>query len=244
MSASFYAQFSNFAPIPIAIGIVGIGFIKTCMKWLKRAVVLILVLGILFFCITNIWVVSSTKANVLSAYDKLPDHRVALVLGTSHKTTAGLPNQFFEKRMDTAAELYKVGKIDHFILSGDNRSKFYNEPIEMQKALISRGVPVSAITLDYAGLRTLDSVVRSKEIFGQDKIIIITQPFHSYRALFISQYYNIEAVAVVASEPELDVSFKVRIREYFARTKAVLDLYILKTSPRFLGKKVEIIINS
>ena len=214
------------------------------MKWLKRAVVVVLVLGILFFCIANIWVVSSTKAQVLSAYDKLPDHRVALVLGTSHKTTAGLPNQFFEKRMDTAAELYKVGKIDHFILSGDNRSKFYNEPVEMRKALITRGVPSSAITLDFAGLRTLDSVVRSKEVFGQDKIIIITQPFHSYRALFISQYYDIDAVAVVASDPDLEISFKVRIREYFARTKAVLDLYILKTAPRFLGKKEEIIINS
>jgi SanA protein len=214
------------------------------MKWLKRTVVVVLVSGILFFCIANIWVVSSTKAQVLSAYDQLPDHRVALVLGTSHKTTAGLPNQFFEKRMDTAAELYKAGKIDHFIVSGDNRSKFYNEPVEMRKALINRGVPVSAITLDFAGLRTLDSVVRSKEVFGQDKIIIITQPFHSYRALFISEYYKIDAVAVVASDPDLEVSFKVRIREYFARTKAVLDLYILKTAPRFLGKKEEIIINS
>jgi SanA protein len=214
------------------------------MKWLKRAVVVVLVPGILFFFIANIWVVTSTKDQVLSAYDKLPDHRVALVLGTSHKTTAGLPNQFFEKRMDTAAELYKVGKIDHFIVSGDNRSKFYNEPVEMRKALIARGVPTAAITLDFAGLRTLDSVVRSKEVFGQDKIIIITQPFHSYRALFISEYYNIDAVAVGASDPDLEISFKVRIREYFARTKAVLDLYILKTNPRFLGKKEEIIINS
>jgi SanA protein len=146
--------------------------------------------------------------------------------------------------MDTAAELYKIGKIDHFILSGDNRSKFYNEPVEMRKALMSRGVPSSAITLDFAGLRTLDSVVRSKEIFGQDKIIIITQPFHSYRALFISQYYDMDAVAVVASEPELEISFKVRIREYFARTMAVLDLYVFKTAPRFLGKKEDIIIHS
>lgn len=214
------------------------------MKWLKRVVVSILVLGILFFLVSNIWVVRSTRDNVLSAYDKLPDHRVALVLGTSHRTTAGLPNQFFEKRMDTAAELYKIGKIDHFILSGDNRSKFYNEPVEMRKALMSRGIPSSAITLDFAGLRTLDSVVRSKEVFGQDKIIIITQPFHSYRALFISQFYSIDAVAVVASEPELEISFKVRIRECFARAKAVLDLYVLKTAPRFLGKKEDIIIHS
>ena len=213
------------------------------MKWLKRVVVSVLALGFLFFLLSNIWVVSSTKVNVLSAYDKLPDHRVALVLGTSNKTTAGLPNQFFEKRMDTAAELYKIGKIDHFILSGDNRSKFYNEPVAMRKALMSRGIPAAAITLDFAGLRTLDSIVRSKEIFGQDKIIIITQPFHSYRALFISRYYKIEAVAVVASDPELEISFKVKIREYFARTKAVLDLYILKTNPRFLGKKEDIIIN-
>jgi SanA protein len=214
------------------------------MKWLKRVVVYTLVLGFSFLIISNIWVVRSTRDQVLSAYDKLPDHRVALVLGTSNKTTAGQPNQFFEKRMDTAAQLYKIGKIDHFILSGDNRSKFYNEPAAMRRALISRGVPTSAITLDFAGLRTLDSVVRSKEVFGQDKVIIITQPFHSYRALFISQYYKIDAVAVVASEPDIEISFKVKIREYFARSKAVLDLYVLKTTPKFLGKKEDIIINS
>lgn len=214
------------------------------MKWLKRIIIILLILSFSFFCISNLWVVGSTKANVYTESDKLPEHRVALVLGTSNKTTAGLPNQFFERRMDTAAELYKIGKIDHFILSGDNRSMFYNEPIEMRKSLVSRGVPVNAITLDYAGLRTLDSVVRSKEIFGQDKIIIITQPFHSYRALFISNYYNIDAVAMVASDPGLEISFKVRIREYFARTKAVLDLYILKTSPRFMGEKENIIIKS
>jgi SanA protein len=209
-------------------------------KWLKWVGIALPVLGILFFVLCNIWVVSSTQVKVYSDNNKLPDHRVALVLGTSNKTTSGLPNQFFEKRMETAAELYKMGKIDHFILSGDNRSRFYNEPFEMQKALVSRGVPLGAITLDYAGLRTLDSVVRCKEIFGQNEIIIITQPFHSYRALFISNYYEMDAVAMVASDPGLDISFKIRIREYFARTKAVLDLYILNTSPRHLGKKEDI----
>jgi SanA protein len=114
----------------------------------------------------------------------------------------------------------------------------------MRKALIKEGVPATAITLDYAGLRTLDSVVRSKKIFGQDRITIITQPFHSYRALFISSYYGIDAVAMVTEEPELEKSFKVRIREYFARTKAVLDLYIFKTAPRFLGRKEQININA
>jgi SanA protein len=114
----------------------------------------------------------------------------------------------------------------------------------MKKALIKKGVPASAITLDYAGLRTLDSIVRSKKIFGQHKITIITQPFHSYRALFISRYYEMDAVAMVAEEPELDRTFKVRLREYLARTKAVLDLYIFKTDPRFLGEKQQINITS
>jgi len=214
------------------------------MKWLKRVGIALPVIAFLFLLITNIWVVNSTRTKLFSDVEQLPGHRVALVLGTSNKTVAGTPNQFFEKRMETAAELYKSGRIHHFILSGDNRTKFYNEPLAMQKALVSRGVPASAITLDYAGLRTLDSVVRCKEIFGQNEIIIITQPFHSYRALFISNYYDIDAVAMTASEPDFDVSFKVKIREYFARSKAVLDLYVLKTTPRHLGKKERINIAS
>ena len=189
---------------------------------------------------SNGWVILSTQNHVYSEASTLPEHAVALVLGTSHRLTGGDPNPFFVKRMQTAAELFKLKKIRHFILSGDNRTKYYNEPAEMRKALMELGVPENAITLDYAGLRTLDSIVRSKEIFGQDSIVVITQPFHSYRALFICRYYEIEAVAMVADEPELESSLKVRLREYLARPKAILDLYVLKTAPRHLGKKEEI----
>lgn len=214
------------------------------MRWVIRTVFTALFVFILVIVATNLWIILSTTHQVFSDLTKLPDHRVALVLGTSNKTVGGNVNYYFRKRMETAAELYRMGKIDHFILSGDNRSMYYNEPREMRKALIKLGVPSSAITLDYAGLRTLDSVVRCKQIFGQNRITIITQPFHSYRALFISQYYNIEAVAMVAQEPDFEFSFKVRLREYFARTKAVLDLYVLKTSPRFLGEKEQIEVSS
>jgi len=210
------------------------------MRWLKRIVVILILLFFILLLVCNVWIVKSTESKVYTDWTKLPDHRVALVLGTSHRISNGMPNPFFEKRIDTAAELYKMGKIYQFILSGDNRTKFYNEPLEMRKALIKRGVPASAITLDYAGLRTLDSVVRSKEIFGQDKITIITQPFHSYRALFISHFYDIDAVAMVAGEPDYDYAVKVRVREYFARTKAILDLYVFRTAPRFLGQKEEL----
>lgn len=214
------------------------------MRWLKRFVLWTALSVVLIIGGCNIWIVKSTEENVYSDLALLPDHRMALVLGTSHRSVGGGPNPFFQKRIEMAAMLYAMGKIDHFILSGDNSTRYYNEPVEMKKALIRQGVPASAITLDYAGLRTLDSVVRSKKVFGQNKITIITQPFHSYRALFISRYYDMDAVAMVADDPELDKTFKVRLREYLARTKAVLDLYVFKTDPRFLGEKEEIIITS
>jgi len=185
----------------------------------------------------NIWVIKSTEDKVFSDYNQLPANEVGLVLGTSSKLTDGSPNPFFETRIKTAAVLYKEKKVTHFILSGDNRTRYYNEPMEMKKALVKLGVPDSAITLDYAGLRTLDSVVRSKEIFGQNHLTIITQPFHCYRAIFISNYYEIDAVAVVFAEPSQEGAFNVYFREYFARAKAILDLYVLKTVPRHLGDK-------
>lgn len=210
------------------------------MRWIKRILLTLFIFFVSFFLISNLWIVRSTRSRLFSDLTKVPHHRIALVLGTSHRTREGDPNPYFEKRIETAAELYTKGKIDHLILSGDNRTIYYNEPMAMLKALLKKGVPASAITLDYAGLRTLDSIVRCKEIFGQNKFIIITQPFHSYRALFISRYHNINAIAMVAEEPDFEYSVKVRIREYLARTKAVLDLYVLKTSPKFLGEKERI----
>jgi SanA protein len=210
------------------------------MVWWRRlriALIVLPLLALLLVCCANFWVIKSTEDKVLSDISKLNGRSVALVLGTSNKLRNGSANPYFENRIKAAAELYREGKVIHFILSGDNRSKYYNEPIEMKKALVLLGVPESAITLDYAGLRTLDSIVRSKEIFGQDKITIITQPFYSYRALFISHFYNIDAVALVTQDLTNEAPFKVYIRECFARTKAVLDLYILNTGPQHLGEK-------
>ncbi|MBY0435603.1 MAG: YdcF family protein [Cyclobacteriaceae bacterium] len=199
-------------------------------------------LSAVLLLLANWWVVKSTEQRIFSDYALLPVNPVGLVLGTSSRLSNGLPNPFFDNRMRAAAELYKLGKVGHIIVSGDNRTRFYNEPVEMRKALMKLGVPESAITLDYAGLRTLDSVIRSKEIFGQDNITIITQPFHSYRALFISNYFHINAVALVAQEPDNEPAVQVYVREYFARAKAILDLYILKTTPRHLGEKEPITI--
>lgn len=210
------------------------------MRKLKIIVVGSLLLLFLFITITNAWVVLATRKEIYDSVDKVPYRAVALVLGTSRKLTDGSSNPFFANRIETAYQLYKNGKVAHIIVSGDNRTKYYNEPVEMRKALIAKGVPSFAITYDFAGLRTLDSIVRCKDIFGQDSITIITQPFHSYRALFISRYYNMDAIVMVADEPEALQSAKVVARELLARPLAVLDLYVFKTTPRFLGEKEEL----
>jgi len=209
------------------------GFLR---RALKRSFYLIFFIFLLLVS-ANIWIVKSTDKKILTNTSDVPVGKVALVLGTSHLLVDGSPNPFFHNRMKKAAALLKEGRVTHIIVSGDNRTKYYNEPQVMRKTLMELGVPYDAITLDYAGLRTLDSIVRSKEIFGQERLIIVTQEFHGHRALFISNFYGIDAVVSVAEDPEEANVNMVYLREYFARAKAILDLYILKTEPRYLGEK-------
>lgn len=169
-------------------------------------------------------------------------NEVALVLGTSKRTSSGGVNRFFKERMTTAAALHKEGAINHILVSGDNGSKYYNEPIDMLNALGDLAIPDSVVSLDYAGFRTLDSVVRAKEVFGQNKLTIITQEFHCYRTLFIADYFDIEAVAVSADDGG-PIGISLAFREVLARTMAVLDLYVLQRKPKYLGEKVELKIN-
>ena len=147
---------------------------------------------------------------------------------------------YFTYRILAAYELFKTGKVQILLLSGDNHVKGYDEPSDMKEALIHMGVPDSCIVVDYAGFRTLDSVVRCKEIFGEDSITIVSQEFHNQRALFIANKHGINAVAYNAKEVNRNYSFKTKFREYFARVKCVLDIYVLHSSPKFLGEKVKI----
>lgn len=193
---------------------------------------------IAFIVFSNVIIIQSAKKSVYNTISETPTgNNVALILGTSRYTARGYTNLFFKYRIDAAVKLYNSGKIKHIIVSGDNSVKSYNEPKEMLKALMKRGIPESAITLDYAGFRTLDSVVRCKKVFGQNKFIIISQRFHVERALFIANKYDIEAIGFSAQDPPEKYSTKTRIREYFAKTLAVIDLYIIHKKPKFLGNK-------
>lgn len=192
----------------------------------------------LFILGTNIWVVQSTK-NYIHKVEDAPENNVALVLGTSKRTSEGNPNRFFEERMNTAANLHAKSKIKHILVSGDNRTKYYNEPRDMLLALGDLNIPEEDISLDFAGLRTLDSVVRCNEVFGQNKVTIVTQEFHCYRSLFIARYFKMDAVAVSADDGG-PIGNSLALREILARTVAVLDLYILQRKPKYLGEEIKL----
>jgi SanA protein len=205
-------------------------------KWSKR---LFLSVGIvvLFTFMCDRWIISNTKKQVFNDIKLLPDNKVGLVLGTVKGASDGRRNLFFDYRIKAAVELFRAGKIKHIIVSGDNHVAGYDEPSDMRDALMAEGIPSSCITLDYAGFRTFDSVPRCKKVFGQSKFTIISQKFHNERALFIAnKSEGIDAVAYNAQEVSFSFHPKTFIREYFARVKCVLDVYLLNTKPKFLGK--------
>ncbi len=202
--------------------------------------VIVCLLAILLTFICNLWIKSSTKTHIYNDVSNIPENHVALVLGTKEKLYSGKTNPYFKYRIKAAIELYQAGKVRHFIVSGDNHTHSYNEPEDMQQALMAAGIPEEKITLDFAGFRTLDSVVRCKKVFLTEKLTIVSQEFHNQRALFIAKRYGMEAIAYNAKDVSLQLGKKVMAREYFAKVKAVLDLYLIRKQPKFLGETITI----
>lgn len=165
--------------------------------------------------------------------DELPFRPYALVLGTSKYTASGKPNVYYDSRLMAAKSLIEQQKVNYLLLSGDNRTLQYNEPRAMFRDLRKMGVPETLMFRDFAGFRTLDSVIRADKIFQVQAFTIVSQKFHCERALLIAQAHNIDAICFVAKQPELH--FSTQIREVFARIKAVFDL-ILGVEPYFLGE--------
>lgn len=125
------------------------------------------------------------------------------------------------------------------MVSGDNGSIYYNEPTTMKKDLIQKGIPKDKIFLDYAGFRTLDSMVRANVVFGLDSVTVISQKFHNERAIYLANRKGLNAIGFNARDISNQYGYKVQLREYFARVKVFLDL-LLKTEPKFYGNTIEI----
>lgn len=212
---------------------------KNYKKALPASLALVAIAGGTLLFAANRRIEKVAGKRVFDQVALIPFRPAGLVLGTLPRLSNGRPNLYFEYRMDAAAALYRAGKVRYLLLSGDNRRHNYNEPEEMKKALLARGVPDSVLYLDYAGLRTLDSVVRAKEIFGQDSLTIISQRFHNERAIYLADAFGIPAVGYNAPDVHTFSALKIRIREWLARVKVFIDLATGKR-PKHLGKKIEI----
>ncbi|WP_027386997.1 SanA/YdcF family protein [Chryseobacterium gregarium] len=210
---------------------------KKFIKKILTFFLLLFVAGIIFIAWANYSIKKDSEDFMSDQTAAVSETKTALLLGTSKTLTNGQPNAYFDNRIRATWDLYKSGKIHYIIVSGDNSRKDYNEPEDMQQALIRKGIPEDRIFMDFAGFRTLDSVVRAKEIFGQQNIIIISQKFHNERAVFLARQNGMDAFGFNAEDVNKYAGFKTNIREYLAKSKAYLNL-LLGVEPKFGGKKI------
>jgi len=213
------------------------------MGLFKKFIYLIL-FGVIFYALLvrhNNRIAQNSSAYIYSDISKVPAKKALLLLGTTKYLRGGHTNYFYKYRIDSAVRLFKAGKVKAIVVSGDNGDKSYDEPTMMHDDLVARGIPSKYITLDYAGFRTLDSVVRAKAIFDLEDYIIVSQRFHLERAIYIAHAKGQKVTGFVAKDFKNTVWAKrMEHRELLARAKAFLDLYILKKEPKFYGSKVKV----
>jgi SanA protein len=210
------------------------------MIWLKRIVLAGLAcvtLGVALVAYAYYTASWTSRGKLFDDVKKLPPAKVGLVFGTSDRYK-GRENKYFRYRIDAAVEVWNAGKVETLIVSGDNRSQYYNEPEKMKTALMQEGVPGDRIVCDYAGLRTLDSVVRAKKVFGTGTILVISQKFQNERAIYLAKAHGMKAYGYNAQDVEFDAGLKTKVREIGARVKMWLDVNFLDTKPTHLGDMV------
>ncbi|AZA48163.1 hypothetical protein EG346_08120 [Chryseobacterium carnipullorum] len=210
---------------------------KKVIKNIFKFFLLLLAVGIIFIAWANYSIRKESRDFVSYRIADVPETKVALLLGTGKTLSNGMPNAYFYNRIQAAIDLYKSGKIKYILVSGDNSSKDYNEPEDMQLTLMKYGIPKERIVMDHAGFRTLDSVVRAKDIFGQTKLVIISQKFHNERAVFLARKNGMEAFGYNANDVNKYAGLKTNLREYLAKTKVYWDL-LFGVQPKFGGEKI------
>lgn len=188
---------------------------------------------------SNFTVMHHAEGRVYDDVELIPENRVALLLGTSKYVWDGRLNLFYLYRIQAAADLYNAGKVEFILISGDNGTVEYNEPEAMRDDLVAKGVPLEKIYLDYAGFRTLDSVVRAKEIFGLESFTVVSQQFHNERAIYLGTHYDLDVIGYNAQDVDAAISMRVILREKLARLYMMIDL-LRGTDPKFLGEEIEI----
>ena len=184
---------------------------------------------IFLMIICNQIVVNNARGKAFSDIDSIKYNKVGLLLGTTPQARIGrITNYFFIYRIDAAEELYKAGKIEQILISGDENSlDGINEPECMRDSLVARGIPSNAIFLDGKGYRTINSVINANKVYGLKSFTIISQEFHNERALYQAEHLGLDMENIQgynAKMPKSRRAFLTTIREYFARVKMFIDL--------------------
>ena len=183
--------------------------------------------------------VKEAQPYIYSDVRKIPAKKAVLVLGCSKYLRGNRINYFYKYRIEATVKLFKAGKVKAIVVSGDNGSKYYDEPTQMRDDLVKAGIPSRYIQLDYAGFRTLDSIVRAEAIFDLKDYIIVSQRFHLERAIYIAHAKEQKVLGFVAKGFKNTIWAKrMRRRELLARVKALFDVHVFGVEPKFYGKKV------
>ncbi len=175
------------------------------------------------------WLVGKTSARIYSSANDIPARKVGMVLGCPEYSN-GRPSPIIAGRLQAAAELYHAGKVQILVVSGaDYPERFYNEIPAMKRGLVVLGVPEDAIIGDEKGLRTLDSILRMRDVFGYDNFITVSQRDHCERALYLADHQGITTIgfeAGISSGLYLDEWLGSAIRAPLSNVKAILDIAI------------------
>ena len=205
--------------------------------WKVMFMVAIIVLITTLFI--NVFMIESTKNRIINIEDIENIENIDAIIILGCKVYGDYPSLMLEKRLDKGIEVYhKVGS--KILLSGDNGTKLYDEVNVMKNYVLEKNIPINDIFLDHAGFNTYDSIYRVKEIFNAKKIVIVTQKYHMYRALYIAKALDLESYGIIADDiPYRGIMLKNEIREILARDKNFFKV-IIKPQSKYLGDKIDL----
>ena len=204
---------------------------------LFKYVLILVIAGIIYVFLINFYVIYSTKKQIKTDYSELKNIDCVLVLGAG--VWGDNPSPMLEDRLLKGIELYNKGIAPKIIMSGDHGQDDYDEVNIMKEYAIKKGVPSEDIFMDHAGFSTYESIYRAKEIFGVKNLIIVTQEYHLYRALYIANRLGLNAYGVNSDPREYGGQLYREIREILARNKDFVKC-IFKPEPTYLGDFIPI----
>jgi SanA protein len=206
---------------------------------MRRLLLAAVGLAIAAVALPNLLVARGGGGPVTSDPAKVPHTQVALVLGAQVKPD-GTPSDMLADRISAAADLYRAGRVDKLLVSGDHSRADYDEVGTMRRALLADGVPARDIFTDHAGFDTWDSAQRAKRVFGVTDAVVVTQRFHMARALYDARHSGLKVTGFAADRRDYGhVMGRLKLREAAARIKAVADV-ATGASPHFLGARIPI----